>query len=153
MSTPFDGDAMKPGVLAKLVRDEAIALGGWATAPTAVWFPDFTRAELKAGGLTAVVIVPEMAQTKLARGDLLDRAPVVHVAVIAPIDAGTFDEGEAVVNKAIDIQNALLGKKLLGYGSDWAICVSSDQKPTIAADFAKELGLWVSYVILQFKAG
>jgi hypothetical protein len=144
---------MTPGVLAVAVQDDLVALGGWTTAPAAVWFPDLKREDLKSGGLTAIVIVPESKQTKLARGDLLDRSPMVHVAVLAPIVTGSFAEGKAVVDKAIDVQDRLLGKRLTGAGSDWAICVSADSRPVISADMARENGLWVSYVILNFKAG
>ena len=144
---------MKPGELAEAVRDLLINLGGWGTDPVAVWFPDFeSMAAVKALGLTAVVIVPELVQRLEMRGGTTTREPALHVAVMGPMTAGTFAEGKVIVDKAEAVAAALIGTRLTA-GMDYAVCVESQTQPVISADYARQYSLWVSYLKLSFRAG
>lgn len=154
----------KHGELIEAIALELAGLDGinWGTEPTAVWFPDFTRAELREGGLTAVVIAPNSDQEAVARGPYSERSLEVHVAVIQPMvvdeetetDYRGWDGGDLVVAVAEELATQLLGRAILNAEeSQIGVTVKAQFEPIISATYAKENNLWVSYLKLTINAG
>lgn len=143
------------GGIEKLVAMVAAELGTlagvtWGTAPTAVWYPDLERAELKRGGLTALVIPVDATPEPVTRGRLgSQRGLSVHVAVIQPISDGTLAEGGVPVESAELIVEQFLQRRVANEVA-WAVCMEAKLEPIVSAEYAKQYGLWVSYVKLEF---
>lgn len=121
----------------------------WGTAPEAVWFVDFASEQLRARGLTALVLMPSGKFDFRTRGRIGGDELEVHVAVTMPRTNGSLDEGDAVVDAAEKLAKALLG---LSVGSGPRInCSEATQEPVISADFMRQNNLWVSYLKLTLK--
>jgi hypothetical protein len=149
---------MRASELAELVRATIAAdVAGWDEPPVCVWFPDFESAELKAAGLTAVVIVPGQSTKLATRGKIVESEPMLHVAVTKPM-VGTrdelFDDGAIVVDQAQGVVDALLGIRIAGDEPEhWAMCLKAEFEPIVAPEVAKQYALWCSYLKLSFKSG
>lgn len=149
---------MRASELGQLVRDAIAAdVTGWDTPPACVWFPDFESGALKAAGLTAVVIVPNMATKLASRGKIIESEPMLHVAVTKPMVgtvAEAYDDGAIVVDQAQGVVDALLGIRIAGDEPEhWAMLLKAEFEPIIAPEVARQYTLWCSYLKLSFKTG
>lgn len=130
-------------IQAKLVDDWV-----WDTEPTAEWFPNLEKTKLRTNGLSAIVLPVNSPIDPAARG-IQQQQTNIHIAVIAPIEAGDLDEGNAVVDLAEQIGRSLVHTTLaLDGGGNMAI-VEAGLEPVIVADWARQLNLWVSYLKLE----
>lgn len=133
------------------IADAADVVPGvtWGTAPEAVWFVDFASEELRARGLTALVLMPNGKFDFRTRGNISGDEVEVHVAVMMPRSAGDLNEGDAVVDAAEKVAKAFVGKSM---GSGPKVnCVEASQEPVISGDYMRQNNLWVSYLKLTLK--
>jgi hypothetical protein len=140
------------GDLLQLVASTAAAVGGvtWGTAPEAVWFVDFASEELRARGLSALVVMPTAKIDFKTRGRVAGDEVEVHVAVFAPRGAGSFSVGDVVVDAAEKIAAAFVGLKVSD-GSIAATFSEASLDPVISGDFMRQNNLWVSYLKLTLR--
>lgn len=149
---------MEIETLLAAVATQANNVGGWDTAPTVHWWPDFERKELRdpARGLSALIVPAEGQTRRISRsasrwmGETL-----VDVAVVAPLtatdDAAKQDQAAAVVGQAEGIAERLLGAVLTDEETgNQAACQGAEMPTVIDADLARRGRLLVSILRLKF---
>lgn len=127
----------------------------WFSSARVQWYPDLERADLRSGGPVAIVLPPTATADPGTRGKLGGRALLdLHVAIIAPIEAGTMEEGDEVIQRAESLAVSLANtqRELLDGPGVLAI-VDVTIEPVMVADYAKQFNLWVSYLKLECRIG
>lgn len=120
----------------------------WDTDPTAEWFPNLEQTKLRTNGLSAIVL-PVNSPIDPAARSIQQQQPNIHIAIVAPIEAGGLDEGDAVVELAEEIGRALVHTTLALAGGGSVAIVEAGLEPVIVADMARQFNLWVSYLKLE----
>lgn len=143
-----------------LVQSAATAIGGFDTAPSVHWWPDFERKDLRdeSRGLSALIVPVEGKFQRISRNHAkLQGEPLVDVAVTAPLtaanDAEKLSQAATVVGQAEGIAERMLGAVLTDEETGaQAACMAADLVTVIDADLARRGRLLVSIVRLKFTS-
>lgn len=127
----------------------------WFNPPRVQWYPDLDRNDLRTGGPVAIVLPPSATSDPGNRGKIGNRQLLdLHVAVVAPIVAGTVEEGDEVIQRAEALAIAFTNStRELQEGPGFLTIIEAMLEPVIVADYAKQFNLWVSYLKLECRIG
>lgn len=127
----------------------------WFNPPQIQWYPDLDRKDLRTGGPIAVILPPTATAAPVNRGKTGNQMQLdLHVAIVAPIVAGTLAEGDAVILRAADVATLLVHSRLpLATAGRFLAVLEAEIDPVIVADYAKQFNLWVSYLKLECRVG
>lgn len=133
--------------LEMLAEQAAVGLS-WDTDPIAKWYPDFEVNVLKSQGLTGFVLPETADYLPESRQQKPTQKANVFFAVMHPIEAGSFAEGDVVVARAEALE-AKFYRRSFSDGSIAVACTDARLEPAVSAEYAKQFNMWCAILKME----